>query len=632
MKRLLGFFRRFLRHRRTLFAGIACIPLVTVCDIRLTLWIGDALSRLAAKEEPDFLARLFVWLLGVAALQGLFRYLARWISRERVPGVRIAPSRGEWGVFAPAQYAERARRAFRRAVAANNPGGHRVYFKIRAQDKYKPVRKLLSFGRATALADLLVKGLAIKATVLDRRGKVRFVAFKRNSHGRALPNSPMDKLADAAVMMAARGARQYLDVHKLAADPAVLTECLKTRVKAAFPKALDEVRDAISAGMHAVAEQTFAASMRLAGIEAAKEAAAKPSANANARGLVPMEVKGSKQADRLLKYLRKHGVRAQLRHVPKRPGWFGFLCPLSQEKKAEEVSWEWSRISDTFDRPTHKALAAEKRWRLRQRRRKHRRGFRKGGYMIGGKTLPLDRPLPNRRQARRNGPYYYTPKYRPPMVGNVPPGFTLVEAPRIGRWREDLPVSSYTFGVISYPTPVSDKDMERYELSHATPRAGANPRRARRNVRSYKTMSDAESWKAMQWMAKNDPTRYQIARRITLNHLQERLAGTGHGISSSDVNHTMVALIRMGDVTVTPGAPWRKRVSKNASIESRWPHMTERQRVEALRIVGIERDVADLWGYKTWEQLSSVVRQLLVRSWKHGGDTTKIRRAPVGVR
>jgi ATP-binding cassette, subfamily B, multidrug efflux pump len=78
LKRLLGFVRRFLRHRRDLLAGIACIPLVALCDIRLTLWFGDALSRLSAKEEPGFLKRRFVLILGVAALQGLFRYLARW--------------------------------------------------------------------------------------------------------------------------------------------------------------------------------------------------------------------------------------------------------------------------------------------------------------------------------------------------------------------------------------------------------------------------------------------------------------------------------------------------------------------------------------------------------------------------
>jgi ATP-binding cassette subfamily B protein len=78
LKQLLGFARRFLRHRRALLLGIACIPLASLCDIRLTLWIGDALTRLEAKEDPAFLKQLLVWLLGVAAVQGLFRYLARW--------------------------------------------------------------------------------------------------------------------------------------------------------------------------------------------------------------------------------------------------------------------------------------------------------------------------------------------------------------------------------------------------------------------------------------------------------------------------------------------------------------------------------------------------------------------------
>jgi ATP-binding cassette subfamily B protein len=78
LKRLYGFVRRFLRHRRALLLGIGCIPLISVCDIRLTLWFGDALSRLSAKEDPAFLNRLFVLLLGVAAVQGMFRYLARW--------------------------------------------------------------------------------------------------------------------------------------------------------------------------------------------------------------------------------------------------------------------------------------------------------------------------------------------------------------------------------------------------------------------------------------------------------------------------------------------------------------------------------------------------------------------------
>jgi ATP-binding cassette subfamily B protein len=78
LKRLLPYVRRFLRHRRALVLGIACIPVVVLCDIRLTLWFGDALSRITAGEDPVFLPRLALLLLGVAAVQGTFRFLQRW--------------------------------------------------------------------------------------------------------------------------------------------------------------------------------------------------------------------------------------------------------------------------------------------------------------------------------------------------------------------------------------------------------------------------------------------------------------------------------------------------------------------------------------------------------------------------
>ncbi len=78
VKRLLGFMGRFLRHRRSLLAGLLCIPLVALCDIRITLWIGDALNRLKAAEDPGFLRGIFVLLLAVAAAQGCLRFLQRW--------------------------------------------------------------------------------------------------------------------------------------------------------------------------------------------------------------------------------------------------------------------------------------------------------------------------------------------------------------------------------------------------------------------------------------------------------------------------------------------------------------------------------------------------------------------------
>jgi ATP-binding cassette subfamily B multidrug efflux pump len=76
--RLLGFLRRFLRHRTRLLAGIGCIPLVALADIGITLGFGEALNRLQAEGRDDFLPRLAGWILVVAAVQGTFRYLQRW--------------------------------------------------------------------------------------------------------------------------------------------------------------------------------------------------------------------------------------------------------------------------------------------------------------------------------------------------------------------------------------------------------------------------------------------------------------------------------------------------------------------------------------------------------------------------
>ena len=68
MRRLLPFLRRFLRHRARFLAGVLSIPVVVLCDVKLTLLIGDAINRLEEQEPVDFLPRLFFLLLAVAAV------------------------------------------------------------------------------------------------------------------------------------------------------------------------------------------------------------------------------------------------------------------------------------------------------------------------------------------------------------------------------------------------------------------------------------------------------------------------------------------------------------------------------------------------------------------------------------
>lgn len=65
----------------------------------------------------------------------------------------------------------------------------------------------------------------------------------------------------------------YLKAHDLTADCGELSESLRRHVKACLDGALADIRDAAECGMHAIGVATFAASMRLAGIAAAKECA-----------------------------------------------------------------------------------------------------------------------------------------------------------------------------------------------------------------------------------------------------------------------------------------------------------------------------------------------------------------------
>jgi ATP-binding cassette, subfamily B, multidrug efflux pump len=71
-------FKRFLRYRWKLAAGVASIPLAALGDIWTTKLIGDALDRLRAGSSTEFLRGLFWLLMGIALLRGVFRYLQRW--------------------------------------------------------------------------------------------------------------------------------------------------------------------------------------------------------------------------------------------------------------------------------------------------------------------------------------------------------------------------------------------------------------------------------------------------------------------------------------------------------------------------------------------------------------------------
>ena len=81
------------------------------------------------------------------------------------------------------------------------------------------------------------------------------------------------ELWERSFQIALRAAVAWLGKNKAGYREGALGECLGSNMKAAWDGAMADVRAAHEAGMDQIASHTFAASMALAGIEAAKECA-----------------------------------------------------------------------------------------------------------------------------------------------------------------------------------------------------------------------------------------------------------------------------------------------------------------------------------------------------------------------
>ncbi len=87
-----------------------------------------------------------------------------------------------------------------------------------------------------------------------------------------------ETLVDVATIAAVKAAREWCETtgHKFDVSDEAFCECLKSWLKIQLPIALKDAKDAVDAGMYDVANQTFIASMAIAGIEAAKESCRMP--------------------------------------------------------------------------------------------------------------------------------------------------------------------------------------------------------------------------------------------------------------------------------------------------------------------------------------------------------------------
>ncbi len=79
MKALWPFFKRFLRYRTRLAAGLLCIPLAQLADVGITLFIGDAIDRARTADDTSWMRNVLIWLTVFALARVVFRFLQRWL-------------------------------------------------------------------------------------------------------------------------------------------------------------------------------------------------------------------------------------------------------------------------------------------------------------------------------------------------------------------------------------------------------------------------------------------------------------------------------------------------------------------------------------------------------------------------
>ena len=79
MSALWPYFQRFLRYRTRLVAGLLCIPLAQLADIRITVYIGNAITRASTAEDTDWMRSVLIWLTVFALGRVVFRFLQRWL-------------------------------------------------------------------------------------------------------------------------------------------------------------------------------------------------------------------------------------------------------------------------------------------------------------------------------------------------------------------------------------------------------------------------------------------------------------------------------------------------------------------------------------------------------------------------
>lgn len=84
----------------------------------------------------------------------------------------------------------------------------------------------------------------------------------------------MENLIEATIRIGVKSAKMWYETQGRTFEITdAFCDCLKANIKIRMPKALADAKEALEVGMNEIAEQTFAAEIALAGIDAAKECA-----------------------------------------------------------------------------------------------------------------------------------------------------------------------------------------------------------------------------------------------------------------------------------------------------------------------------------------------------------------------
>jgi ATP-binding cassette subfamily B protein len=79
LKLLRAYFKRFLRHKPRLLAGVVAIPLSQMADVAVTILVGQSIEKVRLSGTHEWLTQTLMLMAGAAIAHAFFRFWQRWL-------------------------------------------------------------------------------------------------------------------------------------------------------------------------------------------------------------------------------------------------------------------------------------------------------------------------------------------------------------------------------------------------------------------------------------------------------------------------------------------------------------------------------------------------------------------------